>query len=223
VSKKNKGALGPVPDARPELGPARGRARAYHSNGARPGVVGSGPLADSVRGHPGGGVTQLAQAHPFTGQPVPGLAPVDTPQHVNYQPPTAPQCAAELTLQVPHGRAGNALYTDAYGQAPTVVVEQVRADQASTDLPTSVRAAPGAAAGLAGPEFHQDYGTARTNPELPAGETPVRPGGAVHHLRREPGELQGYGPDVRPPGYEWATRAPGDGYSAAGGYSDGRR
>jgi hypothetical protein len=223
----DKGVLGPAPSARATLGPAEGHQRQPWQNPARPGVVaGYGPLADAVRTHnTTTGAGQLAQMHTAVPPRVPGTLPEDTPTQLDYQLTTHPAPAAELTLQVPEAHRGNALYTNGHGQAPTVRVEQMRADMASSDFPQNLRAVPGGAGGLADPQYQGDYGTARTNPELPAHQTPQRPPGAVHHLEREPGELQHPSPDLthEVPGGSWATRPPGEQPGPAGGFAGGRR
>jgi hypothetical protein len=208
----DKAVLGPQPSAQATLGPAEGHQRQYHSNPVRPGVIGQGPLADSVRGH--SDAAQISQAH-ITGQsPVPGVAAGDSPAHLGYQP-GMPVHAATLTLSTPH--PGNALYSDAHGQAPTVTVQVQDAARASSSFPSDVSAAPAGAAGLAGPQYRGD-------PSGPMGETPAgAPGAVIHYDRDVPYQLQRPIGDVDAPGAAYSTRAPGDEPGPAGGYVTRRR
>ena len=121
----------------------------------------------------------------------------------------APVHGVTLTMTTPHPE--NALYQGQGGQAPSVTVQQMRADQASSSLPMGVRAAPGAAGGLSGPEYSGDYRTAPNEVGLPPMTTPERPGGAVVHYDRDIRyQIQHPAPDVAAPGSRYATRAPGD-------------
>jgi hypothetical protein len=209
--------LGPQPAARDYL---PGRNRPAYGNVRNPGVVSSGPLADGVASHNRLGAGQLAQAHVVAGSPVPGLLPVDSPQHLDLQGAIAPEPAAELVLQVPRGHEHNALYSDAQGAPPKVRLEMVDAARASSGMPSEIRSAPGGAAALGTAAYQGEQGVAMTNVELPAHQTPQgEQGSPVVHMERLPGYLQGPAPqDVGAPGQQWAVRPPGAGYSASGGF-----
>jgi hypothetical protein len=203
--------LGPEPSPHPYL-PGLAAAPA----GYRTGVVGAGPLADGVRHH--SDAAQISQGHRVGQSPVPGVDPFDSPAHLGEQPAMQPVHAATLTLSVPEAHRGNSLYQNASGGQPTVTLQQMRADHASSGFSQDVSASPAGAGGLAGAAYRAEPGTARTNPELDAFQTPEGAPGAVHPLERLPGELQRPGGDVGAPGSTWSTRAPGDDPGPAGGY-----
>jgi hypothetical protein len=200
-----KATLGPQPAARDYL-PGLAAAPA----GYRPGVIGSGPLADGVRHH--SDAAQLAQSHRVGTSPVPGVDAHDSPAHLGEQPAMQPQPGATLTLQVPQAHRANGLYTDAYGRAPTVTVQVQDAARASSTFPGDVRAAPAGAGGLASPDY-------RAEPSGPMPETPQgAPGAVIHYDRDVPYQLQRPGGDVGAPGAAWSTRAPGDDPGPGGGF-----
>jgi hypothetical protein len=200
TTHSSKAALGPQPAGSP--------------------VITSGPLAGALASHGSG---QIAQAHVAGGSPVPGASGIDAPQHLSYQPPTEPQHAVTLPLQVPADHAGNSLYRGVGGAPAEVRLQQLNASAAASSLPMDARSAPQGAAGLGSHAWQAEFSPARLSPDHEPMTTPERGGAPVIHYDRDvPGQLQRPAGDVGAPGNQYSTRPPGEQPSAAGGYPHGR-